>query len=153
MGFGEVLKNSVGVANKLMASGIQSALDSNPMYNADDVRTIIKDKQAIGPLELAKLHEAKRKVRDLLISDYLQTKRKYQRPMPAFAGQDELDGHSDDAREVFFREEVTDIVTPCIAPLPTAFSPLQLFLPSIHPKKTLRVYQMFRPWTGMRYHR
>ena len=84
MGFDEAMKYVSGVANRLMSQGIKSALKDNPMYDKEDIGDIAENKKDIGPLELAKMHKSKRKVRDALIDMYLDKKQPYSSPASAF---------------------------------------------------------------------
>ena len=85
MGFDEVLKYAFGVANRLMHDGIKEALKPNPMYDAVDVGPISANEVTIGPVELAKLHKEKRKVRDTLVQSYLTKKQRQPYTSPVSA--------------------------------------------------------------------
>ena len=83
MGLDEAIKYISAVANRLMSQGIKEALKQNPMYDADDVGTIV-DEVPLGPQQLSKLHEAKRKVRDGLVQMFIGANQPYASPAPAF---------------------------------------------------------------------
>ena len=86
MGFDEATKYTAGCASRLMAQGIKESLKDNPSYDEEDVGEIAQNARAIGPLELAELHAAKKKVRDELVKLYNSRKVSYQSATPAFGG-------------------------------------------------------------------
>ena len=77
MGFDETTKYIYGIANWLMAQGIKSVLHSSPMYDIDDVGNIAENTIVPGPNVLAKLHQAKRAVRDLYIAIFMEKKKSH----------------------------------------------------------------------------
>ena len=118
MGFDEAIKYIPGVANRHMAQGLKTALNSNPYYDSVDVGEIIENITKMGPVDLIKFLKKKHAFRDEAVATFLDAKTSDSSWVPAFGSDiDEDDVSSSNA--VALLESLLGVENPTPTPAPT----------------------------------